>query len=136
MQRAMVAAGVLVSIADGAIDREEVHALSMELRGARFAHRSQLVHELADVPTLNPGSATPAAYAAYQDGGLETIRAAAAIVAGKAAPELGDFRAFLLKMAEAVAAANRKGGIMGVGLQRRAPEELAAIDAIRDALSP
>jgi hypothetical protein len=134
MQRAMTAAAMLVSLADGAVDPEEMHALAMELRGARFAHRSQLVHELADVPALDTRPRTPEAYAAYREGGLETIRAAAAIVARKAPAELQDYREFLVQMAEAVADANVKGDILGVGRQRRTPEELAAIEAITKAL--
>ncbi len=134
MQRAMMASGVLVSLADGVIDREEMHALTMELRSARFAHRSQLVHELADVPTLNTESRLPATYASFREPGLEAIRAAADIVARKAPTELPDFQQFLVKLAEVVGDANREGDILGVGAQRRTPNETAAIEAIRKAL--
>jgi hypothetical protein len=135
MQRAMMASGMLVSLADGAVDQEELHALTMELRGARFAHRSQLVHELADVPTLNTES-RPAqtTYASQREPGLEAIRAAVGIVARKSPAELPDFQAFLVNLAEVVADANRKGDILGVGAARRTPEELSAIVAIRTAL--
>ena len=134
MQRAMMASGVLVSLADGALDREEVHALSMELRSARFAHRSRLVHELADVPTPDTEARPPATYAGLRESGLEAIRTAADIVARKAPEELADFREFLVRLAEVVADANRKGDILGVGAQRRTPEETAAIEAVRTAL--
>jgi hypothetical protein len=135
MQRAMMASGMLVSLADGAVDQDELHALTMELRGARFAHRSQLVHELADVPNLNTESRPQAStYDTQREAGLEAIRSAAGIVARKAHAELPDFQAFLVKLAEVVADANRKGDILGVGAQRRTPEETAAIEAIRSAL--
>ena len=134
MQRAMTAAAMLVSLADGAVDPEEMHALAMELRGARFAHRSQLVHELADVPNLDTTPRAPEAYAAYHDGGLDTIRAAADVVARKAPAELQDYREFLVQLAEAVADANVKGDVLGVGRQRRTQDELAALEAVRNAL--
>jgi hypothetical protein len=134
MQRAMMASGMLVSLADGTVDQDELHNLTMELRSARFAHRSQLVHELADVPTLNTESRPPATYASLLEPGLEAIRAAVEIVARKAPAELPHFQEFLVKLAEVVADANRKGDILGVGAQRRTPEEVAAIEAIRSAL--
>jgi hypothetical protein len=134
MQRAMMASGVLVSLADGAVDPDELHALSMELRGARFAHRSQLVHELAEVPVLNPEAGPQATYASQREPALEAIRSAADIVARKAPADFPDFREFLVKLAEVVADANRKGDILGVGAQRRTPDETAAIEAIRSAL--
>lgn len=134
MQRGMMAGAMLVSLADGTIDREEIHALTMDLRGARFAHRSQLVHELADLPALDTGPKAPAAYAAYQEGALETIRAAVGIVARKAPAELGDYQEFVVQLAEAVADANLKGDILGVGRVRRTPEEREAIEAVRKAL--
>ena len=133
MQRALTASAMLVSLADGSVDPEELHALAMDLRSARFAHRSQLVHELADVPTLNTEPKTPT-YAAYQKGALETIRAAVDIVARTAPAELYDFQEFVVKLTEAVADANLKGDIMGVGRLRRTPEELAALEAVRRAL--
>jgi len=134
MQRALTASAMLVSLADGRVDREELHALTMDLRSARFAHRSQLVQELADMPTLNPEPKAPATYAAYREGALEMIRAAVGIVARKAPAELHDFQEFVVKLAEAVADANLKGDILGVGRMRRTPEELAAVEAVRQAV--
>ena len=135
LQRAMVAAGLLVSLADGTADPEEMHELTMQLRGARFAHGSQLVHELADMPALNSGSPAPqTTYAEYREPALESIRAAVTIVTRQAPDELSDFRDFLVKLAEVVADANRKGDPMGVGLVRRSPEELDAIAAVKGAL--
>jgi len=134
MQRAMMAGAMVVSLADGSIDREEIHALTMDLRSARFAHRSQLVHELADMPALNVEPKAPVAYAAYRDGALETIRTAVGIVARKAPTELADFQEFVVKLAEAVADANLKGDMLGVGRVRRTPEERLAIEAVKQAL--
>ncbi|HEY7202231.1 MAG TPA: hypothetical protein VIC57_18565 [Candidatus Dormibacteraeota bacterium] len=135
LQRAMMASGILVSLADGAVDDDEMYVLTKELRSARFAHRSQLVHELADMPTLNPEPPPSDAYATYWQSGLEAISDATKIVASKASSELPDYREFLIRLAEVVADANSKGDILGVGAQRRTPNEAKAIDAIRDALT-
>jgi hypothetical protein len=134
LQRAMMASGVLVSLADGSNDPEERHALTMQLRSARFAHRSQLVHELADVPNLDDIPAPQAAYADYREPALESIRTAVGIVTRKAPDELPSFKDFLVELAEVVADANRKADMLGVGAVRRTPEELEAIQAIRGAL--
>ena len=134
MQRAMLAGAMLVSLADGSVDREELHALTMDLRDARFAHRSRLVHELADVPPLQTQPRAPATYAAYQAGAVETIRSAVDILAAKAPGELRDFQEFVVRLAEAVADANLKGDILGAGRVRRTPDELAAIGTVKQAL--
>lgn len=135
MQRAMMAAGILVSLADGTVDADEVFVLTKELRSARFAHRSQLVHELADVPGLDARLQRGTTYATYREPGLQAIRSATSIVAEKAPAELADFREFLIRLAEVVADANSKGSILGVGSQLRTPEELVAIEAVREALN-
>lgn len=134
MQRAMMASGVLVSLAEGVADDDEIFALAQELRSARFAHRSQLIRELADVPTLNTRLALNTTYASYRDTGLEEIRSATDIVATKAPAELSDLRAFLVHLAEVVADANREGSILGVGAQRRTPNEAAAVEAVKRAM--
>jgi hypothetical protein len=135
MQRAMMAAGFLVSLADGAVDSVEIFVLTKELRSARFAHRSRLVHELADLPTLDTRLQPGTTYASYREPGLEAIRAATDIVARKAPAELPDYRQFLVRLAESVADANSRGSILGVGAQRRTADEIAAIEAVRGAMS-
>lgn len=135
MQRAMMASALLVSLADGSVDADELFVLSKELRSARFAHRSQLVHELADVPGVDSRPPPGTTYATYRGPGLEVIRSATDLVARKAPEELSDFRDFLLRLAEVVADANSKGSILGVGAQRRTPHEAEAIEAIRGALT-
>jgi hypothetical protein len=135
LQRAMVAAGVIVSLADGTADPEEMHELTMQLRGARFAHRSQLVHEVADMPALNSGSPAPqTTYEDYREPALESIRAAVGIVGQRAPDELPSFQQFLVELAEAVADANRKADALGVGTLTRVPEEREAIEAVKGAL--
>jgi hypothetical protein len=134
MQRAMLAGAMLVSLADGSVDREELHALTMDLRDARFAHRSQLVHELADVPPLKTEPTTPASYAAYQQEAVQTIRSAVDILTAKAPAELRDYQDFVVRLAEAVADANLKGDILGAGRVRRTPDEVAAIRLVKQAL--
>jgi hypothetical protein len=135
MQRAMMASGVLVSLAEGVADADEIYGLTKELRSARFAHRSQLIRELADVPDPDTRRLQQdTTYATYRDPGLAAIRSATDIVARKAPAELPEFQDFLVVLAEVVADANREGSILGVGAQRRTPNEAAAVDAIRRAL--
>ena len=135
MQRAMMASALLVSLADGSVDADELFVLGKELRSARFAHRSQLVHELADVPNVDSRPPRGTTYASYRDPGLEAIRSATDFVARKAPEELSDFREFRVRLAEVVADANSKGSVLGVGAQRRTPQEAEAIEAIRGAMS-
>lgn len=135
MQRAMMASGVLVSLAEGVADADEIYVLTKELRSARFAHRSQLIRELADVPALDTRRLQQdATYATYREPGLEAIRSATDIVARKAPAELSEFRALLVLLAEVVADANREGSILGVGAQYRTPNEAAAIEDVRRAM--
>jgi hypothetical protein len=134
MQRGMMASGVLVSLADGTVDADEIFVLTKELRSARFAHRSQLIHELADVPTLNTDLPPGTTYESYREPSLEAIRSAADIVATKAPADLSDFREFLVRLAEVVADANSKDSILGVGAQLRTSNESAAIEAVRGAM--
>lgn len=130
-----MASGLLVSLADGAVDADEMFVLTKELRSARFAHRSQLVHELADLPAMNDRPQPGTTYASYREPGLAAIRTATDMVAKKAPADLGDFREFLVRLAEVVADANSKGDILGVGARRRTPNEAAAIEAVREAMS-
>lgn len=134
LQRAMMASGVLVSLAEGVVDADEIFALMQKLNGARAGHPNQLIRELADLPSFSTGLRGGTRYSDYRGPGLEAIRSATAMVARKAPAEHPAFCAFLLEVAEAVADANREGGFLGVGGQRRTPNEAAAIEAIRTAM--
>ncbi len=134
LQRAMMACGVMVSLAEGVVDADEIFMLMQKLQVARIAHSSHFIRELAAVPTFSTGLRLGTRYADYAGPGLEAIRSATVIVARKAAGEHAAFCAFLVDVAEAVADANREGGFLGVGAQRRTPNEAAAIAAVRKAL--
>jgi hypothetical protein len=133
MQGAIMASGVLVSMAEGVIDDPEIHALQKELRSVRFAHPSPFIQQLADLPELNTRRRPGATYEEYRDSGLETIRSAVEILGRKAPAELAAFQQVLVRIAEIVADANREGDVFGVGARRRTPNETAAIEEVRRA---
>jgi hypothetical protein len=129
-QQAMMAAGVLVSLAEGGVDADEIFALVKRLREASIAHPRRLVRELTAASTFSTGLRAGTRYADYEAPALAAIRAATVIIAGKAPAELPGLRAFLAEIAMVVAAANKEGGFLGVGARRRAPSEAAAIEAV------
>jgi uncharacterized membrane protein len=130
MQQAMMAAGILVSLAEGHVDAEETLALTRTLREASIMHPRRLVRELAAACTLSTGLQAGTRYADYEAPALATIRSATAVVAAKEPAELPGFRAFLTEIATVVADANREGGFLGIGARRRTPSEAAAINAV------
>jgi hypothetical protein len=133
LRRAMAASGYIVSLAEGIIDADELLALGNRRLLARDQSPSQLIRELAG-SGFNTGLQPDATYASYSGPGLEAIRSAAAIVARTAPGDLDSFRAFLVDLAETVADANVEGGFLGMGGQRRTPNEVRAIEAVRQAL--
>jgi uncharacterized membrane protein len=133
LRQAMMAAGVLVSLAEGGIDADEILALARTLREASAAHPRRLVRELAAAATFSTGLRAGTRYADYEAPALAAIRAATGIVADKAPAELPGFRAFLAQVATEVADANKEGGFLGVGARRRTPSEAAAIQAVSSA---
>ena len=71
---------------------------------------------------------------AFMDG-LEAARRAGAILAVQAdPPEAARVRAWLLSVAQVVAAAAREGGVLGIGGEQVSYREEQTIAAIRDAL--
>jgi uncharacterized membrane protein len=133
LQRALMASGVLVSMAVGEIDPEEMFELVRKLREASVAHPRRLIRELAATSTFDRGVKAGTRYHDYQQPALATIRSATAIVARKAPSELGEFRAFLVEIAEVVADANNEGGFFGLGARPRTPVEAAVIEAVDQA---
>ncbi len=132
LQEAMMAAGILVSLAEGSVDAEEILALVRKLREASIAHPRRLIRELA-ASALITGLRAGTRYADYEAPALDAIREATAIIAARASAELPGFRAFLAEVAMAVADANKEGGFLGVGARRRTPCEAAAIQAVNKA---
>jgi hypothetical protein len=130
LQQAMMAAGVLVSLAEGTVDADEIFALIKKLRQASVSHPRRLIRELTAASTFDTGLRAGTRYAGYEPAALEAIRSATVIVAEKAPAELPGFRAFLVEIAGVVADANREGGFFGVGARKRTPSEAAAIQAV------
>ncbi|MFJ9844062.1 DUF1003 domain-containing protein [Kitasatospora sp. NPDC101155] len=129
--RALMASGVLVALAEGVADPEEIIAIVKLLRGASGTHQRRLIRELAAASTFDTGLRPDTRYDEYRGPALETIRDATRIVAEHAPDELAEYRAFLLQIATVVADANEEGGILGLGARTRVPNELAAMDAVR-----
>jgi hypothetical protein len=134
LQRAMMAAGVIVSLAEGEVDNDEMFALMQELRRARFGDPNQLVRELASIPSFATGLKLDTKFADYVGPGLEVIRSASATIASKAPADLPAFREFLVELGEQVANASKEGGFAGLGAQWQTAAETAAIDSVKRAL--
>jgi hypothetical protein len=130
MEQAMMTAGVLVSLAEGGVDADEIFALVKKLREASIAHPRRFIRELAAASAFSTGLRAGARYADYEAPALAAIRAATAIIACKAPAELPGFRLFLAEIAMVVADANKEGGFLGVGAHRRTRDEAAAIEAV------
>jgi hypothetical protein len=130
LQQAMMASGVLVALAEGAVDAEEIFALIKKLREASITHPRRFIRELTAASTFNTGLRAGAGYADYEGPALEVIRSATAIVARRAPAELSGFRAFLAEIAATVADANKEGGFFGLGARRRTDNEAAALAAV------
>ncbi|MFI9363024.1 DUF1003 domain-containing protein [Kitasatospora sp. NPDC053057] len=134
--RALMASGVLVALAEGVADPEEVIAIVKLLREAGTTHPRRFVRELAAASTFDTGLRPDTRYAEYRGPALETIRAAARIVAEQAPDELAEFRGFLVEIATVVADANEEGGFLGLGARTRVSNELVAMEAVRAASDP
>jgi hypothetical protein len=136
LQQAMMAAGVLVALAEGVVDTEEIFALIKKLREASITHPRRFIRELTATSAFNTGLEAGIRYADYEGPALEVIRSATAIVAEKAPAELPDLRAFLTEIAATVADANREGGFFGLAARRRTGNEAAALAAVTRATEP
>lgn len=135
MRRAVTAAGVIVSMAEGGGDDmlSEIFAITQHLRGARIGHRLQLIRELANMPQFRSGLRPGMRRADYEEPALEAIRAATAFVLARSPADAAAFRAFLVELAEVAANAHREGGFGGVGGVRVTAAEAAAIARVRRA---
>ncbi|GAA1979577.1 DUF1003 domain-containing protein [Kitasatospora viridis] len=131
--RSLLAAGVLVALAEGVADPEELFVLVKLLREAGVSHPRRFIRELAASSTFETGLRSDTRYADYADPALRTIREATGIVARVAPDEVDGFRVFLMEIATAVADANEEGGFFGLGARTRVPNELAAMAAVQAA---
>jgi uncharacterized membrane protein len=133
LQQAMMASGVLVSLAEGVVDADEIFALIRALREASITHPRRFIRELTAASTFDTGLQAGTRYADYEASALDAIRSATGIVAAKAIAETVDFGAFLVEIAAVVADANNEGGFFGMGARPRTPREAAAIQAVKTA---
>ncbi len=137
MRRAVVSAGVIVSLSEGGGTEDmlrEIFAVTQRLRAARIGDPNQLVRELADMPNFGSGLRPGMSRAQYEGPALEAIRAATAILTAKAPDDLRAFRTFLVDLAETAANAYVEGRVLGMGGVRVTPAEAAAIARVKRAL--
>jgi hypothetical protein len=133
LHQAIMASGVLVSLAEGVVDADEIHALVGKLREASIAHPSRLIRELAGTSTFTTGLQPGTRYADYEEPALQAIRSSTAVLTRKAPGQVAAFREFLTEIATVVADANNEGGFFGLGARPRTRREAAAMEAIRKA---
>ncbi|MEV5572104.1 DUF1003 domain-containing protein [Spirillospora sp. NPDC052269] len=133
LHRALMAAGVMVALAEGVADPEELFALVTLLRETGISHPRRFIRELAATTPFETGLRADTKYADYKGPALEAIRSATAIVARTAPTELDAFRDLLAEITGTVADANDEGGFFGLGARPRVSAEAAAIDAVHRA---
>lgn len=133
LQQSLMAAGVLVAIAEGDVDAEEMFALIKKLREVAITHPRRFVRELAGSSSFDTGLQPDTTYAEYRPIAEDLITAATGILGRVAPDELPQFRVLLSEIAEDVGDANLEGGFFGLGAQRRFGNEVAAIAAVRRA---
>jgi hypothetical protein len=135
MRRAMISAGVLVSLSEGggADMLDEIFAILQRLRGTRIQGDNQLLRELADIPSFESGLRPGMKVAEYEGSALDLIRSAVAAVQARSPSDLAAFRAFLVELAEVAANAHKEGGVAGMGGVRVTRAEAAAISRVKRA---
>ncbi|MEO1060142.1 MAG: hypothetical protein AAFZ07_01900 [Actinomycetota bacterium] len=139
----------VVAIAIVAADRSGIAATGRELEALRRAvaetdaHGSpnDLIRAVADDVTADrtAGEADPVGMLkgadSLVDAALEHCRSVVAILDGVAEPtEAADYCAWLLGLAEQVAAASKEGGFLGIGGTQVSAAEQATLDALAVAL--
>lgn len=134
LRQAVMASGVLVAMAEGEVDAEEMFALIKRLREISIGHPRRFIRELAAACTFDTGVQPETGYADYEGPALRVIRAAAEIVGRTAPDEAADFRELLGDIAETVADANLEGGFFGLGARRRYGNEATALAAVNRAV--
>jgi hypothetical protein len=119
---------IVVTAAHGGMFRETV-AMSKAYAEARAQHgASELVDEIVSAkPQID--HTRYHSFEELRDNGLENLRSAVTVLAGKAtADEVDDYRRFVVALANKVAAAHREGG------QDVSPAEADAVQQITSAL--
>jgi hypothetical protein len=127
-------AGLMVVIADRGGTIRETIALGRAYAEARRDGGSELLEQIvATAPQLDPTSMGPADQLREQL--PERIREAVRIVEEKATPEeAGEYREFVMRLADVVAHAHKEGGVLGIGGKEVSPEEQAVLDELASTL--
>jgi hypothetical protein len=123
-------AALMVMLADrGGTIRESI-ALGKAYAEARRDGGGELLEALSSAPQLDPTSVR-------EQGGLpQRIGESVRIVEEKATPEeAGEYRLFILRVAEVVARAHKEGGVLGIGGKEVSAEEQAALDQLAGSLA-
>jgi len=124
MHRGVTGAGMLVALSDpGFTDSfKESSAMAKHMAGAQTTATSQLVRELAAV--RGTGWKVMSKPQEVRDGTVAALSSSVAVLTTKAPDDVENYRAFVVELAQAVAAAASGGDEV----------ESAAIATIRDAL--
>jgi hypothetical protein len=127
-------AGVLVILADRGGTLRESIALGRAYAEARRNGGSELLEQLvATAPQVDPASLGPADQ--LRQALPECIREAVRIVEEQATPEeAGEYRQFILRVADVVAHAHKEGGVLGIGGKEVSEQEQTALDELARAL--
>ena len=129
-------AGMRVISADRGGTLRESLALGRVYQEARARHgESGLLDELVKSPPSIDRDRVREAGGDIAAVAAERLRAAMAILEGKATPEEADaYKRFVMTVAQAVASAHKEGGFLGVGGQPVSDAENEALDEISTAL--
>src|SRR3954453_8002829 len=129
-------AGMRVIAADRGGTLRESMALSRVYRETREGQgASELLDELIkSPPTIDPDQLRQAG-GNLADAAAERLRAAIEILSSKATPEeIDSYKRFVMTVAQAVAAAHKEGGFLGIGGKKISDAEKQALDEISVAL--
>ena len=131
-------AGMRVISAERGGTLRESLAMSRVYAEARTQHgASDLLDELiASVPAIEPQRLGPHQKNLPAVTHQELASAVAILSAKATAAELDDYKRFVMTVAEAVAAAHKEGGFLGIGGRAVSEAENAALDEISSTLGP
>jgi hypothetical protein len=127
----------VIGASHGGTLRESI-ALGRAYQDARLHHdESELLDELVkSPPTIDPDEARHA-QSDIGEVATQQLRDAIGIVGAKATPaETDSYKKFVMSLAQAVAAAHKEGGFLGIGGKQITDAENQALDEISGALGP
>ncbi|MDX6647830.1 MAG: hypothetical protein QOK40_3557 [Miltoncostaeaceae bacterium] len=133
--RGPLSAGVLVATAErGGTFRESLSMAQAYTEARKSRGKGTLLDEIvSSAPALEPPAER--SLEALREQSRSQLQQAVELLAGKADEgELDEYRAFVLDVAERVAAAHKEGGFLGIGGTRVTDAERRAIEEVRQAL--